>query len=123
MLTLLQARIAGAAVIALVIAALAGWALIERARRLDCQADRVRLEAQVGVLSDKLDQVNASVLRTAKAGQAAVATSRELLAEARRLAQPREAAIEKAEKAATAPAPAGKGCEDAWSEIEAGARP
>ncbi len=120
MLTLLQARVAGVAVIVLVMATLAGWALIERARYFGCTAERARLEAQVGILADKIDQVNTAVLATAKAGQAAVANTRALLAEARRLAQPRAAAIEKAEKAATAPAPPGKGCEDAWGEIEQG---
>lgn len=114
----LKAMLVAGLLMALAIAALSAWALFERSRYFECRAGTVALAAQGAVLGDKLETLSGAVQDAAKKGQAAVAHTRQLLAEAQRLAAPR-ADVDASEKAARAPAPAGKGCTDAAAEIRA----
>lgn len=101
----------------LLVSALTGWALFERSRYFECQSGSVALAAQGQVLAEKLGSLSDQVKANAKAGQANVAMTRELLEEARRRKAPADVAASDA--AANAPAPAGKDCRDALAEIRA----
>lgn len=68
----LKLQLAAAAAIALVVlcSSLTVWALLERARRLECKAELVRAADQVDVLAGSLKRQNAALeaLRLATAG-------------------------------------------------------
>lgn len=102
-----------------------GWRLGEEVAQL--QTAVTALKAQGDVLAGAVRACNAGVDQAAKAGAAALAQGRDLLAEARRLSAGGRRQAERIEQLLAQPTPAGADCGDAWHAIErdrkAGATP
>lgn len=111
--------LAGAAV-AVVVAGLSAWALLERARHQSCLAENARLEAQVVILGRSIQEQNDAVRRLGEASAGVARDVKRLAAEARRQRETGQATIDRIEKAATArvrPDGSAKDCGDAREEI------
>lgn len=116
----IKAALIAGLVMALAIVTLTGWAFFERSRYFECRATAVRLEDQLTVLTADIKTMDGSIRATAAAGNRAAAATLKALEEAKRLNTPRPD-VEASERAARAPAPAGKDCRDALAEIRAAA--
>lgn len=114
----IKAMIVAAALAAIAILALLVWGLYWRGEYRECKVENTALTGQVAVLADKLDTQSKAIQDNAATGQAALAVGRQLLAEARKKNPAPGAA--KSDAAASGPAQPGKGCPDAWTEIESG---
>lgn len=119
----LKALLIGALVMLAACMALTVWALIERSGRQSCEIERVKLAGQVQVLSAAIERQNAGIDVVTKAGAAAQAGVKALLAAADRANASNASLVISVREVLNRPTPIradGKaaGCEDAWGEIE-----
>lgn len=124
----LKALLIGAAALLLICLALVTWALIERSGRLSGEVELVALRAQQQVLADSLGRCNAGVENAAKAGVAATAETKRLLAMAETALLKNAAVREEIRGIVNRPPPVRadgkpKDCGDALSEIRAKVKP
>lgn len=124
----LKALLIGAGVMALVCMSLLTWALWERSSRLSLEVEAVTLRGQNQVLADSLGRCNAGVEATAKAGTAALADMKRLVALAEREAARTAALRTEIKGIVNRPAPKRadgkpKDCTDAMSEIRQKVQP
>lgn len=124
----LKALLIGAAVMALVCMTLLVWALWERSSRLSLEVEAVTLRGQNQVLADSLGRCNAGVEAAAKAGTAALADMKRLVAIAEKAAERTAALRNEIKGIVNRPAPKRadgkpKDCTDAMSEIRQKVQP
>ena len=112
------ARIAAAGLgVALVL--VGGYALWLRGDYHKVASERDLARAQIAVLGAAVETCSSSIDHAKRAADAAVKGTAALVAEAKRLKAPTRHTVERIEKIIQQPAPAGAGCDDAWSRIEA----
>jgi hypothetical protein len=116
-LTTLQIKLIAAGVAALLLAGLLAFGLYWRGEYREAQVTITTLEAQTKILAESTRACSASVEQTKAAGAAALANSRSLLAEARRLNAAGRSTVESLETLLRSKEPHG-GCDDAWRKIE-----
>lgn len=120
----LKALVIAAAALIMVALALTTWALLERSRRLSGEIELTALRSQSRVLADSLGRCNAGVENAAKAGGAAVAETKRLLAMAERALERNAAVRDEIRTIVRTPTPVRadgkpKDCADAFAEIRA----
>lgn len=113
----------GALALALTLAGLAAWGLYWRGEAREARAAISVYQAQLAVSADALERCSSSVEEARRVGDAAIAASHKLLAEARRLSAGSRAQAERIEALLRQPVPAKSdgtpaGCEEAWAEIQ-----
>lgn len=119
----IKALLIGALAMLAACLALTVWALIERSGRQSCEIDSVKLAGQVQVLSAAIERQNAGVEALQKAGAAAQAGVKALLAVADKLGKDKASLLIDVREVLNRPTPARAdgtpaGCTEAWAEIE-----
>lgn len=115
----LQQLLIGALVGLVLCLGLAGYGLWWRAEAYQARAELEGARGQVAVLAQSLTSCSASIDRSKQVADASIAAMGELVERARRLAAPRRAEFARLEALLERPTPAGAGCAEAWTIIEA----